>query len=163
MLIESKGYPGGTVTEGGIALHSFYNVWKAFPGVEKKQLVKGIPQQIVNRLMQKGAVSRHAEMTKGFDYDSVCTCIDTELYKLTVFEMLFETGVFVAVNTMLVGAIMDGPRIRGVITESKSGREAVFASSFVDCTAYGDSYFHAALGTVSRTTIMCATVSAWPM
>ncbi|MDH7502287.1 MAG: FAD-dependent oxidoreductase, partial [Verrucomicrobiota bacterium] len=32
-LIEAKGYPGGTVTEGGTALHSFYNLWKAFPGV----------------------------------------------------------------------------------------------------------------------------------
>ena len=25
MLIESKGYPGGTVVEGGTALHSYYN------------------------------------------------------------------------------------------------------------------------------------------
>ena len=32
MLIERKGYTGGTVTEGGTALHSFYNLWKAFPG-----------------------------------------------------------------------------------------------------------------------------------
>jgi ribulose 1,5-bisphosphate synthetase/thiazole synthase len=30
--IESKGYPGGVVVEGGTALHSFYNLWKAFPG-----------------------------------------------------------------------------------------------------------------------------------
>ncbi|MHC4681576.1 MAG: FAD-dependent oxidoreductase [Planctomycetota bacterium] len=27
MLIERKGYTGGTVTEGGTALHSFYNLW----------------------------------------------------------------------------------------------------------------------------------------
>ena len=40
-LIESKGYPGGTVVEGGTALHSFFNLWKAFPGVEKRQIVKG--------------------------------------------------------------------------------------------------------------------------
>ncbi len=43
-LVESKGYPGGIVVEGGTALHSFYNLWKAFPGVEKRQVVKGIPQ-----------------------------------------------------------------------------------------------------------------------
>jgi len=29
-LIESKGYPGGTVVEGGTCLHSFFNLWKAF-------------------------------------------------------------------------------------------------------------------------------------
>lgn len=34
-LIEAKGYPGGTVVEGGTALHSYFNLWKAFPGVEK--------------------------------------------------------------------------------------------------------------------------------
>ncbi len=40
MLIERKGYTGGTVTEGGTALHSFYNLWKAFPGVKKQQVVR---------------------------------------------------------------------------------------------------------------------------
>ena len=33
---------------------------------------------------------------------------------------------------------MDGDKIEGVITESRSGREAVFAKAFVDCTGYGD-------------------------
>ena len=137
-LIEAKGYPGGTVTEGGTALHSFYNLWKAFPGVEKRQVVRGIPQEIIDRLLKVGGCSGHAEMFEGYNYDSVCTCIDTELYKLVTFEMLAEAGVFVCVNTLLTGAIMDGPRLRGVIVESRSGREAFCAKSFVDCTAYGD-------------------------
>ena len=137
-LIEVKGYPGGTVTEGGTALHSFYNLWKAFTGVEKRQVVRGIPQEIIDRLMKVGGTSGHAEMSKGYNYDSVCTCIDTEIYKLVTFEMLVEAGVFVCVNTLLAGAIMDGSRIRGVIVESRSGREAFYAKSFVDCTAYGD-------------------------
>jgi hypothetical protein len=137
-LIEAKGYPGGTVTEGGTALHSFYNLWKAFPGVAKRQVVRGIPQEIVDRLLKVGGCSGHAEMLEGYNYDSVCTCIDTELYKLVTFEMLAEAGVHVFVNTLLAGAIMDGPGIRGVIVESRSGREAFYARSFVDCTAYGD-------------------------
>jgi hypothetical protein len=138
MLIERKGYPGGTVVEGGTALHSYFNLWKAFPGVAKKQVVKGIPQEIVDRLANVGGTSGHAEMLSGYDYDSVCTAIDTELYKLVTFEMLVEAGVFVAVNTLLAGAIMAGPRIKGVIAESRAGREAILAKSFVDCTAYGD-------------------------
>ena len=137
-LIEVKGYPGGTVNEGGTALHSFYNLWKAFPGVKKKQVVRGIPQDIIDHLTKVGGTSGHAEMSKGYDYDSVCTCIDTEMYKLVTFEMLVDAGVFVCVNTLLAGAIMDGSRIRGVIAESRSGREAFYAKSFVDCTAYGD-------------------------
>jgi hypothetical protein len=137
-LIEVKGYPGGTVTEGGTALHSFYNLWKAFPGVAKRQVVKGIPQEIVERLLKVGGCSGHAEMAEGYTYDSVCTCIDTELYKLIAFEMLVEAGVQVFVNTLLAGAITSGPHIRGVTVESRSGREAFYAKSFVDCTAYGD-------------------------
>jgi len=136
-LIEVKGYPGGTVTEGGTALHSFYNLWKAFD-VEKRQVVKGIPQEIIDRLMKVGGCSGHAEMSQGYNYDSVATCIDTEMYKLVTFEMLVESGVSVFVNTLLTGAIMDGSRVRGVIVESRSGREAFYAKSFVDCTAYGD-------------------------
>ena len=138
ILIERKGYPGGTVTEGGTALHSFFNLWKAFPGVEKRQVVKGIPQDIVERLTKAGGTSGHAEMFAGYNYDSVCTAIDTEIYKLVVFEMLAEAGVTVAVNTLLAGAIVDGQRVRGAIAESRSGREALYAHALVDCTAFGD-------------------------
>jgi len=77
-------------------------------------------------------------MSQGSDYDSVCTAIDTEMYKLAAFEMLDEAGAFVCVHTLLAGAIMHGSRIEGVIAESRSGREAFYARSFVDCTAYGD-------------------------
>ncbi len=138
VLIERKGYPGGTITEGGTALHSFFNLWKAFPGVEKRQVVRGIPQQIIDRLAAIGATSGHAEMDMGYNYDSVCTSIDTELYKLVTFQMLAEAGVFVCVNTLLTGAITQDGHIEGVIAESRSGREAIMADAFVDCTAYGD-------------------------
>jgi hypothetical protein len=137
-LVEAKGYPGGTVTEGGTALHSFYNLWKAFPGVPKRQVVRGIPQEIIDRLLKAGGCSGHAEMIEGYTYDSVCTCIDPEVYKLVAFEMLVEAGVRVFVNTLLTGAIMDGRRVRGVTVESRSGREAFYGKFFVDCTAYGD-------------------------
>ncbi|HPU06283.1 MAG TPA: FAD-dependent oxidoreductase [Thermogutta sp.] len=137
-LIEAKGYTGGTVTEGGTALHSFYNLWKAFPGVEKRQVIRGFPQKIIDRLLSLGACSGHAEMEKGFNYDSVCTAIDTEMYKLVTMEMLAEAGVEMFLNTMVVGAIRDGNRLLGAVTESRAGREAFFAHSFVDCTAYGD-------------------------
>jgi hypothetical protein len=138
ILIESKGYTGGTIVEGGTALHSFFNIWKAFPGVGKRQVVRGIPQEIIDQLMKVGATAGHPEMSAGAEFDPVCTNIDTELYKLLTLQMLVESGVYVCVNTLLTGAIMDGPAVKGVIAESRSGREAIFARSFVDCTAYGD-------------------------
>jgi hypothetical protein len=42
------------------------------------------------------------------------------------------------VNTLLVGAVVENGVVKGVLLESRSGREAVMASSFVDCTGYGD-------------------------
>jgi len=137
VLIEMKGYPGGTITEGGTTLHSFFNIWKPFPGVKKRQVIKGIPNEIMGRLDKIGGWCGFGDMKSG-KRDSTNTVIDTELYKLVTFEMLVEAGVYVCVNTLLVGAIMDGSRVRGVIAESRAGREVFYAKSFVDCTAYGD-------------------------
>lgn len=143
VLVESKGYVGGIAVEGGTALHSFYNLWKAFPGVKKRQLVQGIPAEMVDRLTAMGGATGYAEMEKHFEYDSVCTAIDTELYKLNAHEMLDEAGVYVCVNTFLAGAVVEGSKVRGVILESRSGREVIFAKSFVDCTGYADLAAHA--------------------
>ena len=143
VLVEAKGYPGGVAVEGGTALHSFYNLWKAFPGVEKRQLVRGIPAEMVDRLTARGGATGYAEMMKHYEYDSVCTAIDTEKYKLNAFEMLDEAGVYICVNTLLAGAVKEKGEVKGVILESRSGREVIFAKAFVDCTGYGDLAYHA--------------------
>jgi len=143
ILVEAKGYPGGVAVEGGTALHSFYNLWKAFPGVEKRQLVRGIPAEMIDRLTARGGATGYAEMMKHYKYDSVCTAIDTEMYKLNAFEMLDEAGVYVCVNTLMAGVVKEKDLVKGVILESRSGREVIFAKSFVDCTGYGDLAYHA--------------------
>jgi hypothetical protein len=143
ILIESKGYCGGIAVEGGTALHSFYNLYTAFPGCAKRKVVRGIPAEFMDRLTGMGGCTGYPEMETSRDYDSVCTAIDTELYKLLAFRMLKEAGVFIAVNTLLSGAIINGRSVQGVITESHSGREAVMAHSFIDCTGYGDLCAHA--------------------
>ncbi|MBC7234679.1 MAG: FAD-dependent oxidoreductase [Chloroflexi bacterium] len=137
-VIEVKGYLGGLAVEGGTGLHSFYNLWKAFPGVEKRQVVRGIPQEIIDRLLLVGGTTGHVEMIEGYDYDSVCTAIDTEIYKRVAFEMLEEAGVDICVNTMLTGALVTGSAVEGVTTASHTGAELFRAKAFVDCTGYGD-------------------------
>lgn len=143
MLIESKGYCGGIAVEGGTAIHSFYNLYTAFENCPKTQVVRGIPAEFIDKLTAMGGCSGYPEMETGRGYDSVCTAIDTELYKILAFRMLKDAGVFVAVNTMLTGAIVKDSRIQGVITESRSGREAIMAKSFIDTTGYGDLCAHA--------------------
>ena len=137
-LIEAKGYVGGTVVEGGTALHSYFNLWKAFPGVEKKQVVKGIAQEMIDRLLLIGGTTGHGDVTGKIDYDSACTAIDTELYKLVAFEILTEAGVKIFTNTLVAGAIKKKNRIEGIITQSRMGREYFTGNCFVDSTAFGD-------------------------
>jgi hypothetical protein len=137
-LIEWKGYTGGVAVEGGTALHSFFNLWKAFPGVARVQLVRGIPEEFIQRLYREGGTAGHCEMDRYYDYDSVCTAIDTEIYKRVTLEMLQEAGVGLYLNTMVVEAIKDGERLVGVIVQSRSGREIIRGRAFVDATGYGD-------------------------
>ncbi|MDZ7723332.1 MAG: FAD-dependent oxidoreductase [candidate division KSB1 bacterium] len=138
MLIESKGYVGGIAVEGGTAIHSFYNLYTAFENCERRKVVQGIPGEFMDELTALGGATGYPEMETGRGYDSVCTAVDVEKYKILAFRKLEKAGVFVAVNTLLVDAIMDGDRIKGVITESRSGREAVMARSFIDSTGYAD-------------------------
>ena len=137
-LIEWKGYTGGTAVEGGTSLHSFYNLYKAFPGAPKKHLVKGIPEELIQRLYREGGTAGHCEMDIYYDYDSVCTTIDTEIYKRVSLEMLVEAGVALYLNTMVVDAIREADRITGIVVQSRSGREVIRGRAFVDATGYGD-------------------------
>lgn len=138
LMIEAKGYPGGIITEGGIALHSFFNIWKAFPNVEKKQVVRGIPDEIVRRLMTYNASTGYAELDKGYEYDCVSTVVDTEVYKLVAFEMLFEAGVDTMMSTLVTDAIVENNVVKGVIVENHFGRIVIRAKMFIDSTGYGD-------------------------
>lgn len=137
-LIESKGYVGGIAAEGGCGLHSFYNLWKAFPGVEKRMVVRGIPEEMVQRLTQANGASGHNETVLRYEYDSDTLCVDVEIYKFVVLQMLREAGVHVMLNTMAVDTLVSGQRVEGVITESHQGCEAVMGKVFIDATGYGD-------------------------
>jgi len=136
-LVEAKGYVGGIVTEGGTALHSFYNNYKGF-NREKVQLIHGIPEELINRLIARGACTGHIEMDAGYNYDSVCTVIDTELYKLVAQEFLQEVGVTLYLQTMVSSAIEENGVVQGILTTSHSGEHVLLAKSFVDCSGYGD-------------------------
>jgi len=136
-LIESKGYVGGIATEGGCGLHSFYNLWKPF-NVEKRKVIRGIPEEFILRLYQAGGCSGHNETIMRPEYDSDTLCVDVEIYKYLALSMLREAGVHVLLNTNAVDTIREGGRIKGIIAESHQGCEAVMGKVFIDATGYGD-------------------------
>lgn len=64
--------------------------------------------------------------------------INHEKLKLVLFNSLLDAGVTIRLHTFCADAIMEGNRLTGVVMESKSGREAVFAKVIVDATGDGD-------------------------
>jgi hypothetical protein len=64
---------------------------------------------------------------------------DVEAMKLTLEEMCLESGVCVRLHTRVTAAARDeNNRLSFALTESKSGREAWSAKTFVDATGDGD-------------------------
>jgi hypothetical protein len=138
MLIDRYGFLGGSMINGAGPLHSFFNLYKAFPGVEKVQVVRGIPQEIVDRLVAAGGSPGHLEQDKGGSYDSVITLIDWEIFKGLAFDMMEEAKVRVLLHVMAVETVKEANRVTGVIIEGKSGREAILAHTVIDTTGDGD-------------------------
>lgn len=64
--------------------------------------------------------------------------INPERLKTVLLRMLMEAGVSLRLYSFASDAVMDGNKIKGVILESKSGREAVLAKIVIDATGDGD-------------------------
>ncbi len=136
-IIEQKGYVGGIAAEGGCGIHSFFNLGRAF-GVEKRKVVRGIPAEFINRLFAAGGCSGHNDTLLNFGYDDDSLCVDVEAYKFVALDMLREAGIHVLLNTFVADVLCDGDVVRGVITESHEGCQAVMGKIFIDSTGFGD-------------------------
>ncbi len=64
--------------------------------------------------------------------------LDTDMFKYVADVLLEEAGVTPLLHCMVTDVIMDGDVISGVITESKSGRQAILAKRIVDATGDAD-------------------------
>ncbi len=79
-----------------------------------------------------------ADRNEGAQKGKIVPTIDPENLKSVYLDMLADAGVTVLLYTFVCGVIMDGNRLTGVITESKSGRRVFTAKVFVDGTGDGD-------------------------
>jgi len=128
LLAERNGVLGGVATAGLMA-----NITNMFMTSRDVPVVKGIPKEIVERLVAEGGTrpNWHRAELPGI-------VIDPEIFKLVLSEMLMEAGVEILLHTITVGAIMEDKRIRGVMFENKSGRQAALASNVIDATGDAD-------------------------
>ena len=64
--------------------------------------------------------------------------LESEYFKYVADVMLQEAGIELVLHCTAVDAVMAGQTIRGVITESKSGRQAILAKRVIDATGDAD-------------------------
>jgi len=126
VLIERHGFLGGNLVM-WLPLFTYFDV-------HGNHIIKGIPQELVDRLAARGAASPHYPSTFFNSY----TIADVEALKLVAQEMLLEAGVDILLHTFVAGAITTEGAIQALVLEDKSGRQAVTGKVYIDCTGDGD-------------------------
>jgi hypothetical protein len=151
VLIERYGHLGGMGTGG---LVTIIPNMSDFSG---KQQIAGISQEWVDRLERREAVdypkkehwgSTDRKLVDYYENRSFFNVrektvlysvhIDAEISKCILNDMVEEAGVTTYLHAWGTEPVMDGATVKGVIFESKSGRQAVLAKVVIDSTGDGD-------------------------
>jgi len=125
MLVERYGCFGGVITQCMIGTLSWY-----------RSNDKVVDAGGIGREFEQRASSMKASM-RVFHYE----ILDTEIFKHIADLLVAEAGVAPVLHCATTDPIMDGNTIKGVITESKSGRMAILAKRVIDATGDADIAF----------------------
>ncbi|MFC1508851.1 FAD-dependent oxidoreductase [Candidatus Omnitrophota bacterium] len=135
LVIEQHGFMGGALTAMGVGpMMSFHNG-------AGKQLVKGIPQELVDRLMLNNASPGH--IPDSITYCSTVTPFDSEYLKTELETMLGEAGGDILYHTSFVQPLVDDNLVRSVVVCGKSGLTQIEAFVFIDATGDADLAYRA--------------------
>lgn len=128
VLVERHGCLGGMATVANVNLwHSFYGTDRATP------VIGGLPRELVQRLQARDAIYNAAP-----DGDTSHWVLDSEELKFVADDLVLGSGARVLLHSWLAGALVEGREVTAAFIEGKSGREAVLARTFVDCTGDAD-------------------------
>ena len=90
----------------------------------------GIMAEIWSRLEERDA--------RAIDHSGQPTnTYDAEEMKLLLDHLCLEAGIDIHLHTRVVAAIKENDRLVAAVTESASGRQAIAAANFIDCTGDG--------------------------
>ncbi len=128
MLVERYGCFGGNITQAMVGTISWYR---------REQTIDagGIGTEFESRGKEMGATHE--------DPEGIGELLDTDMFKYVADQLVQEAGVVPVLHCFTVDAIMEGDTIKGVVTESKSGRQAILAKRVIDATGDADVAFHA--------------------
>ena len=141
ILVDKNGFLGGTATAG--------NVFHGFFDCRGNQVVKGIGEELVQRLKAEDGSPGHLtggrwghDVPEYFGYSQ--TPYDLETYKYVIMRMVDEAGVNMLLHTFVAGAVVENGALKGIEIQNKTGRRVLRAKSIVDCS--GDADVAAAAG-----------------
>ena len=134
-LLDRYGCFGGNMTQVGVESIGWYRH-------EQTVEADGIGRELEDRAAAMGAANPESQ--------SLSQGIDGERFKWVADVLVEEAGITPFLHRLAVQPIVEGGAIRGVITESKSGREAILAKRVVDAT--GDADMAARAGAVVHKT-----------
>ena len=122
-LLERFGCFGGNITAVGVEGFAWYRH-------ENTVDTEGIGIEFEERAKAVGAATPEPQ--------SDSHALDAEGFKVVADALVEEAGVTPMLHRLFVAPIMEGNAIRGVITESKAGREAILAKRVIDATGDAD-------------------------
>ena len=145
VLIERFGCFGGNITAVGVEGFAWYRH-------EDTVDSEGIGPEFEQRARAMGAAQPEPQ--------SDSHALDGELFKVVADTMVTEAGIEPLLHCTVVDVVMDGDAIRGVIVESKSGRQAVLGTVVIDGSGDADLAHRAGAPTVMapREDLMAASV-----
>ena len=122
-LLERNGCFGGNITQVGVEGFAWYRH-------EHTVDCEGIGIELENRAREMGAAMPEPQ--------SLSHALDAEMFKWVADVLVQEAGITPLLHRLCVAPIMVDGAIRGVITESKAGREAILARRVIDATGDAD-------------------------
>jgi len=126
LVIERYGFAGGMSTA------ALVYPWMTFHDRTGEQVVLGLAEEIVRRLVARGASPGHLGDTIGFVHS--VTPFDPAAFRVLADEMLAEARCDVLYHGLITGARREGDRIAEVRVASPSGSRRLAATVFADCT-----------------------------
>ncbi len=134
-LLERYGCFGGNITQVGVEGFAWYRHPQTIDS-------EGIGREFEERAKTMGAAMPEPQ--------SISHSLDAEAFKYVADVLVEEAGVTPMLHRMFVAPIIENGQIRGIITESKAGREAIFAKRVIDAT--GDADIAERAGALTRKT-----------
>lgn len=132
LLVERYGFLGGMGTAGGVT--NFAGLYGRKNGT-MVQLVHGVVDELFERLDRLGGLNQPQDGMQG---RIRVRSYDTSAYKCAADQMLLQHGVDMLFHAQAVAVMKAGARIEYLIVETKSGRQAVRANAYIDCSGDGD-------------------------